>query len=334
MRMLSSGSFIVAVLTAAFVQAGSFNPRHVPADAKWILHVDFETIESADALRDLYEKRISKHRFVRSLKEGRWQLDIDLQTNVKGLTLYGKQFAHTAGTLIMYTDAFKGQATSELPDAPGHDTIPYRGHRLHTWSCCSKPTKEKAAEKNPTQDPLLAFAFPQNDVTVWAGDLNQLKAAVDAIDGRAEKLSEKKTLLSADSSQGTMFLVRAAGMQDTQLAESMPWLGQLKSFNYCEGIKDGRYFSRITAETGTPAVNRHVKNVVDGVVSAYWLMYGHQEPTSAQAEDTTEQASKMEMNVSVKEGQVEVRASGSVQQLGNEFSELWEWIHENPAKAK
>lgn len=336
MRLAFLPGLALSLAIPALTLAGPFEREHVAADAKWMLHMDFEALEDAEALEELYQERVSDHQFVRSLEEGRWDVNIDFEADVRGVTLYGKQLSQLQGVLLLYMETGSGQESEMTPNLPGYDVIPYEGHRLHTWSWPEEETPQgqnqpkgqdkRNASKGQKEEATLAMAFPKEDMIVWAGNVELLKWAIDVLDGRAENLNATESFLAEHSPPGTVFLVRAAGMGDTDIAKDMPWVEQIKGFAYAEGLQNGKWFSRFAADTGTPQVNTHVKSVVDGVVSAFWLMFGQEGQPEAKSQEGPQ------MTVSVDRGIVKLRAEGSVQELANEFEDLWQWMNEEPEK--
>lgn len=316
MRVALIAGFVLGVAAPALVWGGTFQPQHIAADADWVMHLDMEAVESSDALQNLYEERVSEHQFVRSLEEGRWDLQIDFQGEIRGVTLYGEKLSQLQGVLLLYMEEGSGNGSADVPDLPGHRTIAYQGEKLHTWSW--------PGEKQPA----FAAAFPQENLVVWAGNVELLKSAIDVLQGRAATLEDEETLLSADSPDGTVFLVRAAGVEKAEETKGEPWVGGLRAFSYSEGVGDGKWFGNFVADTGTPQINKHVKSVVDGLISAYWLAYGEkQDPQEKQKPGSA-------MTVSVDGGNVKLHVEGSVNELAAEFRELWQWMNEKPAPSR
>ena len=300
---------LAGFLTPAVAQAASFRPADVPGDARWLLHVDLDAIASSETLQKTYRERVAKHPFVRSLEEGRWKVKLDFQGELKGITLYGKQLSQTRGVLLLYTEADNpAQPSSGLPDLPGDKKISYHSHQLHTWSWSNE------------QEVSLALAFPRSGLVVWAGDVELLKSALDVLDGRGPSLDEEDSVLAADVPEGAMFLVGANKLQAGDVSDGAPLIENLTGFHYVEGIHDKQWFSDWTAVTDSPETNRHMKSVVDGMVSAYWLFYGNDEEEDGQ--DATAR-----MQVYADGPRLRVRLAAPAEELAGRFSSLWEWMY-------
>jgi hypothetical protein len=287
--------------------AATFRAGDVPADARWLLHIDLDAIASSEALQKTYEERVAKHPLVRSLAEGRWKVKIDFQGGLKGVTLYGKQLSQNQGVLLLYTDAGNGgQPSVGMPDLPGEKKISYHSHQLHTWSWSDQ------------EEVTLAVAFPRSDLAVWAGDVGLLMSALDVLDGRVPGLEEEQSVLATKVPEGAMFLVGATKLQDTDLTDGTPLIENLKGFHYVEGIHDAQWFSDLTAVTDSPEANRHMKSVVDGMVSAFWLFSRDEE----EAPDA-----KTHLKISADGSQLRVHLDAPFEELAGQFGGLWQWMY-------
>jgi hypothetical protein len=306
MRRLVLIALSCAFLTPAAAKAASLHPASIAADARWLLHLDLEAIESSEAIQETYRRRIGKQPFVRSLEEGRWNVEIDFEDELQAATLYGRNLSQTESVLLLHTEADQPKTAPRVPSLPGEKEIAYHGHQLHTWTW--------PEEKEPT----LAVAFPKDGLTLWAADVQLLKAALDVIDGREASLDEKDAPLAAKPPQNAVFLVRAMGLKQVDFTDQIPLVQQLESFDYAEGVSDGRWFSSWTAVTSTPKVNRHMKSVVDGIVSAFWLL---------SEEETTRPQPEPRMNVSVDGPRIRVRLEAPLEVLAARFSGFWEWMY-------
>jgi hypothetical protein len=305
-------NLLLPVLLAGFMapmvaNAATFRSGDVPADARWLLHIDLDAIASAEALQKTYEERVAKHPFVRSLAEGRWKVKIDFQGELKGVTLYGKQLSQNQGVLLLYTDAGNGgQPPGGMPDLPGEKKISYHSHQLHTWSWSDE------------EQVTLAVAFPRSDLAVWAGDVGLLMSALDVLDGRVPSLEEEQSVLATNVPEGAMFLVGATKLQDMDLTDGAPLIENLKAFHYVEGLRDAQWFSDLTAITDSPEANRHMKSVVDGMVSAFWLFSRDDE----ESQDVT-----THFKVSADGPKLRVQLAAPLEELTARFGGLWQWMY-------
>jgi hypothetical protein len=311
-------NLLLPILFAGFVgpmvaHAGPPRFKDLPAEARWLLHIDLDAIASSEALQKTYEQRVAKHPLVRSLEEGRWKVKIDLKGGLKSVTLYGKQFSQTRGVLLLYTETANGGPSSiRMPDIPGAKKISYHAHQLHTWSWSDE---DKAT---------LAVAFPRSDLVVWADDVELLKAALDVLDGRVPSLAEGQSVLATEVPKGAMFLVGATKLQDVDFSDSAPLIENLKGFRYVEGIHNAQWFSDWTAVTDSPEANRHMKSVFNGMVSAFWLFYGDDEA----GEDATAR-----IKVSAEGPQFRMHFVAPFEESASRFGSLWQWMYSNQSGA-
>lgn len=312
MKGMFVSGVLLGLLWPACSFAGPLQTEHVAADARWLVHVDVNAIQSSESLHSVFEKRISEHPLVRSLEDGRWKINVDFQGGVRGITLYGREQSQTRGVLLLYTKRGDVGSSSQIPDLPGQKTISYHGHSLYTWSWAKD------------QPAAVALALPLNDLAVWAGSVKSLKSALDVIDGRNSNLDSQETLMDTDAPPGSMFLVRADNPASIGDSGAAKLIGHVRSFAYAEGVQRGRWFGRLAATTDTPEVNQHLKSVIDGAISAYWLLYG------GRMEDSKADDESTDLKVSVVKNRVEVQLHAPLKELAQTFGSFWQWTDEEP----
>ena len=304
--LFASVILMTTVVSSGIVMAKPFQPSDVTADARWILHLDLQAIRSSEVAQEIYPGRVEKHPFVRSFKEGRWKVNVDFRGEPRGITVYGTHLSRAQGVLFLYTEPGGSQPVADMPDLPGAETVSYHAYQLHAWTWRD--------EKQPS----LALALPRNDLVVWAGSVDLLKSALDVLDGRSPGLDEQGALLGTDVPEGTMFLVGATRLEHIDLSDNAPLLENLKGFQYAEGAAGGQWFSILTALTTSAEVNRHLKSMVDGVISALWLFSGDKEE---------EQDEETRVEVSTDGQKITLRLNAPVDELVARFRNVWQWMY-------
>jgi hypothetical protein len=99
--IVSSFYFFLLCSTTVCAQSGALQPQHIPAKARWLMHVDLNQIESLKQFRTAYEQRVQQHPFVRSLEEGRWKVKIDFKDGLAAVTLFGSSSGRDGTVMLL-----------------------------------------------------------------------------------------------------------------------------------------------------------------------------------------------------------------------------------------
>ncbi len=83
---------------------GSAEPldyRRVPADAKWLVHVDISAINSGDVSQKISARWRQLPATRQVLQQLRWMTGVDLSKDLEGITVYGRNYEqHRAVTIF------------------------------------------------------------------------------------------------------------------------------------------------------------------------------------------------------------------------------------------
>ena len=136
--------------------------------------------------------------------------------------------------------------------APDHKVTKYGAYELHTW----------AIKHNGKTHPG-AGAFHKSEGIVVASSVEELKAALDLIDGKGASLSSDSPLAGRVPA-GTTVMARVAGIADAKLPGKCPLAKQTAAVRFSMGEHDGQSFFRARATMTNPEVVGQLKAVVDG----------------------------------------------------------------------
>ncbi len=205
--MRVSASFVcVLVLTmAGLVRAEPLNPKQVPADAKWLAHVDADVMrtsvvvdqgmkERGDAVKAL----IAKVPDLSALCEA-----IDPAKNVKGITVYGTQFKPGGVAIVSanLAEAALNSLSEGVQKLPDHATTSHGSHELHTWT---------HAKGTPHAHAVTAV-YVEPNILVFGTSVDEVKNALDVLDGAKPNIVGKSAL-AAPAPAGALVFARVAGL--------------------------------------------------------------------------------------------------------------------------
>src|SRR5438445_9117228 len=104
-RLLAIATLALAWNLGGVCRAAAFDPSTVAADAKWLVHVDFDALRESKVAQHAREE-IMKHDIAKTvlamIKEA---TGADLDKDLHGATAYGSGIKPHAGVLIVYAHA-------------------------------------------------------------------------------------------------------------------------------------------------------------------------------------------------------------------------------------
>lgn len=185
-----------AVMVAGITYGGPLNKAEISANAKWVVHLDADKFLTSKIGKLLIDENANA-----DLKKGldalRATIHFDPLKDVKSVTLYGDSFNKDGGVAVL-----KGSPNADAINAVEKIIILSK-----TYEKISHGTKviHKWIDEKKQKPSVLCFYSP--GVTVAGGDINQVKAAIDRLDGKKEGLKANTGLMVPDSAG---FLVASA----------------------------------------------------------------------------------------------------------------------------
>ena len=185
---------------AAAVQAAPLSLKQVPANAKWLAHVDFDSMRGHVLAKHMRDEIMEKHKDAQArIDKFGAEMGMDVRNDLHGVTLYGTSFTPHQGVVIVNANVDQILLLKKAEKAPGHKVTKYGSYDLHSW------TQDKERHGPP---PNAAFFKPS--ILVFASSLDELKAALDVLGGKAASLGDKDNALAAPVPAGTTVVLRAA----------------------------------------------------------------------------------------------------------------------------
>ena len=171
---------ISAVLIfSSSVWGSPLNRAHVPAEAKWLLHVDFDAFGDSEMWglisQEISEKDQKKIDAVANL------FGTDPTKDIYGATIYGEDSQEENAVVMIYGRFDKAKLLSLLVLNEAYDESEYNGQKLYHW-LDEKDNKHKVGTF--AKDDLVVIS--QSEETVWttvdllAGESNSLADQEDA----------------------------------------------------------------------------------------------------------------------------------------------------------
>lgn len=218
---------------ASMVQAAPLDVKAVCGESKWVAHVDVDAIRGNTIVKNLYQLGQEKCDWVKKggFDKIRDQWGIDLRKDLHGMTMYGPKVGEHKAILIVYADVNRKLLEEKAPKASGHKTAKVGAFEIHAW------THKAHGHERPA-----AGAFFKDNVIVFGGSADNVKAALEVLDGKRPSLAGKDSALTAKVPAGTTVLARAIALDEAKLPVKSPLVKQSVSLSIDMGENEGNSF--------------------------------------------------------------------------------------------
>lgn len=234
--------------------AAPLDPAHLPADAKWVLHMDFEAFGNT-----LIAERIREKKPGWVAAAGEWmntRYGIDLKKDLYGLTMFSDTYEAHSGVGILFADYDMDKIRKDLRDKPGISTTEWQGNMLYT------------VKKRELAKPMTIVLREDSQQVVFASSPERAKAAVMLLNGKGKSLKGKDSPLVGDVPQGSVAYGAAIELQRIARRDGVfPILRQHEQVKYSVG-NDGEYvFENVELVGASEEVAQEMKTCLDGAVA-------------------------------------------------------------------
>jgi hypothetical protein len=164
---------LLTALTAAAAHADPLDPKHLPADTKWVIHVD------ADAARDTktYDTLSTKIFANPAARDGIDKIEqitnARFPDDVKDVTVYGAAAGDEAPVVVIHARVDRKQIEQLLKQNPAYGSTAFGDYDILTWQDNGKTS---------------FGAFHDNTTVIIARNAANVKTALDALDSKGETM--------------------------------------------------------------------------------------------------------------------------------------------------
>jgi hypothetical protein len=248
------GLTISAVLGLVnLAQAGPFDAKQVPADAKWGAHLDVDALMASSSMKKVQAQIMKEHPDAESaLAMIRTLWRFDPRTDLHGITVFGTQLKKDTGVAIVHAKVDQKFLLEMVKLAPEYQASTHGKFDLHSWKHGKK--RENAA-------------FFKPDVMVFGGSPDELKAALDVLDGTKPSLAQKTEGHPMDIPPGTILAAGVHGLSESDLPCESPLLKQADAAMVFAGEREGNVFVQGVLKVKQDDVAAKIENVAKGILA-------------------------------------------------------------------
>ena len=140
----------------------------------------------------------------------------DPEKDLHGITVYGTRLKKDTGVAVIHAQVDQKLLLDLAKAAPDHEVTTYGQYELHTW--------RKDAHK------LDHAAFFKPDVLVFGASLDELKAALDVLNGTKPNYAAANEKLLDLSPSGAIFVAGARDISSAEVPHESPLVKHAESF--------------------------------------------------------------------------------------------------------
>lgn len=259
----------VALALGRVALGGPLDPMQVASDAQWVVHADTNAMQASSVAQKAYHALVEQHPLGKVgeaiLDKSRKIVGMDPRSDLHGITAYGKTLGREEGVLIIVADVDQALLAEKVQRAPDYRMTMHGPYTVVSWT-----------HVDPRGRRPVAGAFYKSNVIVFSGSPEEVKAAIDVMDGKVPCLDAASPLATATPA-GAALVARAVRIGQARLPGNPPLLKQLDTLRIVVGEDKGTSFAHARLSVKSPQVAAHIKDVLVGA-RALGLLHAGDDP--------------------------------------------------------
>jgi len=322
------------LIPSSVLMASPLEPSRVPADAKWVVHVDLEAVaktQLADRVRENRRRLLMPVRMWLQNKYG-----IDLREGLDSVTLYGHNYEPHSGTLILRADYDRDKVQAKLESKPGVQKETRGEFTFYKVSTSKSPaslsttgrpqasdtkasSRERQTQTIHQNDHPMTIVLVDSKTVVFASSDDAAQAAIALAKPRADAVAVKTdSPLLSHHTKGTILYGAARDLGEIKQRDGFfPVLSQHEQIYVSVGIQNEQVVKDVTLIARNTEVAENMQKAVEGL-NAFGLVW---------AADSEALATVIKDREITREGKtVRIKGHSDRETVGNAAEELWERV--------
>jgi len=209
-----------ALLSSLFLlplsRAGAqpFDAREVPADAKWVLHLDMDAVQASKVGAMLTAKLDKDPRAQAGLNEVQILSGMKIPQDLHDVTIYGKDFTPEGGVVLIHAVTDQAKVVNALKLNPTYASATYGAYEVHTWT-------DKGKTMHGSYHGAGLILISQSE--------SNLQTALDVLDHKGDAVAPNSPLV-AGANKGDLLYLAGTGLTELKPAKEpkSPVLAQVE----------------------------------------------------------------------------------------------------------
>ena len=291
--LISAGVGLLAL--AATLPAAPLQREHLPADAKWLLHLDLDSFRTTQlgqfVCQEILDKQLAK-----PMADLKLYLNLDLDwRKVNSLTAFGVDYdskSRDNGVLVLRS-TLQIQDTFESFLKRQADAAPPDGG----------PLKKLASAPAPMYsiNNQLMVALPGKDLVLLSKSRAQVERASEVLAGQRPNLAANQAFSGYPPAPGAFFFMGLAEAlnQDAKLPPQANVLKMANGGRLIMGEKKDQLYLQLALRAKSPEVTQQIQQVMQGLIALLSLSQSENQDLMSLVKATTVQSDKELVTVQV-----------------------------------
>lgn len=276
-RWVALAVVLLTTLGLSSGRAGSLDPSHVPADAQWLIHIDYEALSDSALCQTIRDEKPAVSKMVQGWMKQRY--GIDPPQDLKSLTMFSRDYREYTGTVVIKADYDGKKVKQRLQQAMNHRTTQWQDHTLHTITL----SEQKSADEGPSGDEEMTVVMVDEETLILASSVANAKRDLKLLAGKSTSLQGKKSPLLTDKVDSAWMHGAAINLGELkQHPVAMPIIAQHERITWSFGKQsDGKLYEQANLVAQSNQIAKKMKTILDGVVAYEELWAAESKPLSA-----------------------------------------------------
>jgi hypothetical protein len=243
---------LVAVMgVASLVRGVAFDAKRVPAEAKWLLHVDMDALKASKIWQMLAPKLDANPGFNEAVQNVGMLTGFRFPQDLHDVTLFGQSFTEEAVVVLIHAEVDQAKVLTTLAMAEGYRSVKYGQHEVHAW-------QDKGKQ--------LYGAFASAKVVAIGRSQENMEKAIDLVNGKGESIQAEGGL-AAGAKASVIVYVAGEGLAQLRQAQGAktPLLNDAEMAWVSLGEQEDSVVLRGAVGAKTPQTAEQMRASVEGI---------------------------------------------------------------------
>lgn len=259
---------VVAVCMVSVGFAGAFNPKDVPADAKWMMHFDvakFQVSELGKYIRNNPEAK--KHQ--EHMAAFREMFNFDPQNDLSSVTMYGADERHDQAVIVVQGKLDQPKLTTIMKAAADYSEVQHGSHIIGSFSkqCGAKGNVGSLPMPDVEKGKTVYVSFIDANKVVVGGDIEVVKKAVTVCEGMAVSMDTGAVKSAGDAGGWIYMMGKGELKQMKSVSPNSKCFSQVESAEVVFGEEAGILKGKAVMTAKTPEAAAQIQSLVMGLTA-------------------------------------------------------------------
>ena len=192
MRATMMSALICATaLATPTARANPLDPARVPADAKWVCHVDMDALRPTQLWQVIDDRLAANEPFQAKVGQFEMVSGMTFPRDLHDVTLYGRAAGDEAAVVLIHAKMDRQQVMAAVTMAPGYSSDLFGKYEVVSWE----------------DDGREMFGAFHDDATLIVGRVSaNVQAALDVIDAKADHIAPDTPLAAGAKSRSLVYI--------------------------------------------------------------------------------------------------------------------------------